>query len=62
MPRIVQKVGEEAIETIVAAQSEGGERLVSEVADLAYHTLVLLAAMDIAWQDVEQELARRFGR
>ena len=60
-PRILKKVGEEAIEVLIAAQSEGDERLVSELADLAYHALVLLAARDLAWSDVEAELARRFG-
>jgi phosphoribosyl-ATP pyrophosphohydrolase/phosphoribosyl-AMP cyclohydrolase len=61
LPRIAQKVGEEAVEAIVAAQSEGDERLVSELADLVYHSLVLLAARDLFWADVEAELARRFG-
>jgi len=61
LPRMAQKVGEEAIETIVAAQSESDERLVNEMADLAYHALVLLAARDLSWDDVEAELARRFG-
>jgi phosphoribosyl-AMP cyclohydrolase / phosphoribosyl-ATP pyrophosphohydrolase len=61
LPRIVKKVGEEAIETLVAAQSEDDERLVSEVADLVYHALVLLAARDLSWEEVEAELARRFG-
>ena len=61
LPRIAQKVGEEAIETIVAAQSEGDERLVNELADLTYHALVLLAARDLSWSDVEAELALRFG-
>jgi phosphoribosyl-ATP pyrophosphohydrolase/phosphoribosyl-AMP cyclohydrolase len=60
LPRILRKVGEEAIETIVAAQSEGSERLVSELADLVYHVLVLLAATDLSLADVEAELARRF--
>jgi phosphoribosyl-ATP pyrophosphohydrolase/phosphoribosyl-AMP cyclohydrolase len=60
LPRILKKVGEEAVETIVAAQSEDRERLVSELADLAYHTLVLLAATDLSLADVEAELARRF--
>lgn len=60
-PRILKKVGEEAVEVIVAAQSEGDERLISEVADLAYHVLVLLAARDLSWADVEEELAHRFG-
>ena len=61
LPRILRKVGEEAIETIVAAQSEGNERLISELADLIYHVLVLLAVQDLGWANVEAELARRFG-
>jgi phosphoribosyl-ATP pyrophosphohydrolase/phosphoribosyl-AMP cyclohydrolase len=60
-PRILKKIGEEAVETIVAAQSEGDERLISELADLTYHALVLLASRDLSWGDVERELARRFG-
>jgi len=61
LPYILKKVGEEAIEVLVAAQSEGDERLVSELADLTYHALVLLAARDLPWADVEAELTRRFG-
>jgi phosphoribosyl-ATP pyrophosphohydrolase/phosphoribosyl-AMP cyclohydrolase len=61
LPRIAQKVGEEAVETIIAAQSESDERLSSEVADLVYHSLVLLAARGLSWADVEAELAERFG-
>jgi phosphoribosyl-ATP pyrophosphohydrolase len=60
-PAILKKVGEEAIELIVAAQSEGDERLVSEFADLAYHGLVLLASRGLSWRDVEAELASRFA-
>lgn len=60
LPRILKKVGEEAVETIVAGQSEGDDRLASEMADLVYHALVLLAARDLSWADVESELARRF--
>lgn len=59
LPRILKKVGEEAVEVVVAAQSEGDERLVSELADLAYHSLVLLVARGLSWDDVEAELARR---
>lgn len=62
LPRILKKVGEESTEVIVAAQSEGNGRLVSELADLVYHLLVLLAARDLSWTDVEAELARRFGK
>ena len=61
LPHILKKVGEEAIEILIAAQSEGDERLISELADLTYHALVLLAARDLAWADVEAELARRFA-
>ena len=53
-------MGEEVVETIVAAKGEGDERLVYEVADLIYHTLVLLAYRDIELADVEDELTRRF--
>ena len=58
---IVKKVGEEAIEVVVAAKGETDERLVYELADLVYHTLVLLAGRGLAWADVEAELARRFA-
>lgn len=56
---IVKKLGEEAIEVIVAAQSESDNRLVSESADLIYHLLVLLADRGVEWQAVQTELARR---
>ncbi len=57
---ILKKVGEEAIEVIVAAKGEGDARVVYEAADLVYHLLVLLAARDLTWNDVEEELRRRF--
>lgn len=57
---IVKKVGEEAVEVIVAAKGEGDDRVIYESADLIYHLLVLLAAKDLTWQDIESELARRF--
>ena len=56
---IVKKVGEEAVEVILAAKGQGDARLVEEVADLTYHVLVLLAAKDLSPADVEAELARR---
>jgi phosphoribosyl-ATP pyrophosphohydrolase/phosphoribosyl-AMP cyclohydrolase len=62
LPKILKKVGEEAIEVIVAAQGEGDERLLSELADLVYHVLVLLAAQQLHWDGVKAELARRFGK
>jgi len=60
LPRIAQKVGEEGVETVVAALSQGEDRLAAEMADLVYHCLVLLAAREMRWRDVEAELARRF--
>lgn len=56
---ILKKVGEEAVEVILAAKGQGQTRLVEELADLTYHALVLLAARGLTPQDVEAELARR---
>ncbi len=56
---ILKKVAEEAVEVVIAAKGEGHERLISEVADLVYHVLVLLLQQDIGWPEVEAELARR---
>ncbi|MGD8462696.1 MAG: bifunctional phosphoribosyl-AMP cyclohydrolase/phosphoribosyl-ATP diphosphatase HisIE [Anaerolineae bacterium] len=61
LPRMAQKVGEEAVEILIAALAEQDERLVSEVADLTYHAMVLLAARELSWTDVEAELSDRFG-
>ena len=57
--RILQKVGEEAVEVLLAAKGQGDQRLVEETADLFYHTLVLLAAKGLTLGDVEAELRRR---
>ena len=54
-----KKLGEESIETIIAAVGESGERMVDEAADLLYHLLVLLKARGIALADVERALERR---
>jgi phosphoribosyl-ATP pyrophosphohydrolase len=56
---ILKKVGEEAMEVILAGKGQGKGRLVEEVADLFYHTLVLLSSQDLTLADVESELARR---
>lgn len=56
---IVKKVGEEAVEVILAAKGQGNERLVEETADLVYHLLVLLAYCDLTPADVEAELINR---
>ncbi len=59
VPAVARKVGEEAVETMVAAFSESDERVVSESADLIYHLYVLLAARGIDIAAVEDELAAR---
>jgi phosphoribosyl-ATP pyrophosphohydrolase/phosphoribosyl-AMP cyclohydrolase len=59
LPKIAQKVGEEAAEVLVAALAQEDQRLVEEVADLAYHLLVLLAARGITPASITAELARR---
>jgi phosphoribosyl-ATP pyrophosphohydrolase len=56
---VIKKVGEEAIEVILAAKGQGNTRLVEEVADLTYHILVLLAERGLSPADVETELAKR---
>lgn len=57
--KVAQKVGEEAVETVVAATSEDEARLTSEAADLLYHLLVLLEAKQLPLERVLEELAQR---
>lgn len=59
LPKIAQKVGEEGTEVVVAALAQGNQRLLEEVADLTYHTLVLLAARGLTPSDVVAELEKR---
>jgi phosphoribosyl-ATP pyrophosphohydrolase len=65
--KILEKVGEEATETVLAAKDaeHGGEAerqaLISETADLWFHSLVMLSHLDINHHAVLDELARRFG-
>ena len=58
---IVKKVGEEAIEVILAAKGQGNECVVEETADLIYHLLVMLAYRDLTWDDIRAELVLRHG-
>jgi len=59
LDEITKKVGEEAIEVIIAAQHQGNERLISELADLTYHSMVLMAQMGVTPEDIAAELRRR---
>jgi phosphoribosyl-ATP pyrophosphohydrolase len=56
---ILKKVGEESVEVILAAKAQGDERLLNELADLYYHTLVLLSARGLSLKDVEAILKKR---
>lgn len=56
---ILKKIGEEAVEVILAAKAQGDQRLVEELADLVYHSLVLLAAKGLSLADIQDELSRR---
>lgn len=57
--KVAQKVGEEAVETVIEALGDHRENLLNETADLLYHLLVLLAAKDVRLAEVEQVLERR---
>lgn len=59
LPKIAQKVGEEGTEVIVAALAQDDQRLIEEVADLTYHTLVLLAARGLSPAHIVAELDKR---
>ncbi|NDW46842.1 phosphoribosyl-ATP diphosphatase [Ruegeria sp. PrR005] len=59
--KCAEKFGEEAIEAIIEAVKGDRAKLTSEAADVLYHFLVMLAARDVALDDVLAELARRQG-
>lgn len=59
--KIAQKVGEEAVETVIAAVTDDREGLVGEAADLLFHLTVLLHHAGLTLDDVRAELARREG-
>lgn len=61
LPVIARKLGEEAVEAVVASLSGDSEELVGEAADLLFHLLVLLGEKDIALDQVLAELDRREG-
>lgn len=59
LDKITQKVGEEAIEVVIAAKNESKARVISEIADLWYHCLVLLVQKGLTIKDIELELEKR---
>jgi phosphoribosyl-ATP pyrophosphohydrolase len=61
LPIIARKLGEEAVETVIAALSGTREELTGEAADVLFHLLVLLAEKGVPLADVLAELERREG-
>ena len=61
LDKILSKIGEEATETAVAGKGGDPEEVVSEVADLFFHVLILLGYYDLPPEKIYAELRRRFG-
>ncbi len=59
LEKIAQKVGEEAIETVIAAIRKNNEETIYETADLFYHLTVMLHTLSLTWADIYRELYRR---
>lgn len=57
--KIIQKIDEESIEVVNAARNESKERIISEVADLIFHLLVMLSSFNINPADILKELSKR---
>ena len=61
VPKIAQKLGEEAVEAVIAAMADDRAGLIGEAADLLFHLIVLLNAKDVPLAEVLAELNRREG-
>lgn len=59
LDKILKKVGEESTEVIIAAKAEDKKETIYEIADLAYHVMVLMIQMGITLEDIHRELASR---
>ena len=59
LDKILKKVGEECTEVIIAAKADDKKETIYEIADLAYHTMVLMIEMGISLEDIHNELASR---
>ncbi|MDQ6986682.1 MAG: phosphoribosyl-ATP diphosphatase [Mariprofundaceae bacterium] len=59
--KMLEKIGEEAVETILAAKNDDRQQIIHETADLWFHSMVMLAQKDLSPNDVLNELASRFG-
>ncbi|VAV96236.1 Phosphoribosyl-ATP pyrophosphatase [hydrothermal vent metagenome] len=59
--KMAEKLGEEAVEAVIAAIQDDRKAMIGEAADLLFHLLVLLADMDLSIDDILKELSRREG-
>ena len=59
--KVAQKLGEEAVETVIAAISEDDPALIGEASDLVFHLSILLATRGLTWDAIAAELDRRHG-
>jgi phosphoribosyl-ATP pyrophosphohydrolase len=62
LDKCAEKLGEEAVETVIAAVRREPTELTAEAADLVFHLTVLLTVSGLSWDDVLAELERRTGR
>ena len=60
--KILKKIGEEAVETMIASKNESKKEFIYEITDLWFHSLVLISKMGFSLQDLNAELERRFGK
>ncbi|MBI5748458.1 MAG: bifunctional phosphoribosyl-AMP cyclohydrolase/phosphoribosyl-ATP diphosphatase HisIE [Nitrospinae bacterium] len=60
--KILKKIGEEASEVVIGSKNDKKEEIIYEVADLWFHTLVLLGYHDISPEEIYKELQKRFGK
>jgi len=59
LDKIVKKLGEEAVETVIAAKNDSSERIVEETSDLLYHLIVTLVAKGVTLDEIKSELVKR---
>ena len=59
LDKILKKVGEESTEVIIAGKAEDKAETIYEIADLAYHVMVLMAEKGVTWEDITKELSDR---
>lgn len=59
--KMLEKIGEEAVETIIASKNNDKDNIVYETADLWFHSMIMLSHHGLSADDVLKELARRFG-